>query len=331
MRVLVGATGSSPTVTVAIGNALIDTPSNGPYLCGLDSQKTVALATPSSTQRRIDLIVARVYDDRNSAIGSTAGDRRFTVQAVTGDNTSGTPVVPSAFLPANGWIPLAAVQIEANGTTMTVTDMRGPGLVARGGRRILYGNDAKITSAAFLEAGAYAGDQRYVVGHPFPNQTYYVSSDAGTAGWRGDSGELVFTSNAPNVGLRTVTGGGSVVQIHEISIPAYGIPVTITPRARWRPIVDPDVIVELQTRIGSTLCNQDTHNTWGQPGALNNAQAVPDLTLGPFTTAQNVSSWLNIAGGSPTVQVKWDTSNVGWHLIQAIVKPANIDPIKVWL
>src|SRR4051812_26192303 len=84
MRVLVGATGSSPTVTVAIGNALIDTPSNGPYLCGLDSQKTVALATPSSTQRRIDLIVARVYDDRNSAIGSTAGDRRFTVQAVTG-------------------------------------------------------------------------------------------------------------------------------------------------------------------------------------------------------------------------------------------------------
>ena len=330
MRVTVGVTGANPTVLVNIGNCLIDTPGQGPYLCGLDSQKTVSLASPSATQRRLDLIVARVYDDRNSAIGSTTGDRRFVVQAVTGDNTSGTPTLPTSTLPANGWIPLASVLIEANGATLTITNLRGPGLVARGGRRILYGADAKITSAAFLEAGAYAGDQRYVVGHPFPNQTYYVSSDAGTAGWRGDGGELVFSSNAPNVGLRTVTGGGQVVEIHELSVPAYGIPVTITPRARWRPVIDPDVVLELQTRIGSTLCNQDTKNTWGQSGPLNNAQAVPDLTLGPFTTAQIVSAWLNIAGGSPTAKVQWDTSNTGWHLIQAIVKPANIDPIRVW-
>ncbi|MFD9893320.1 hypothetical protein ACFWY9_28580 [Amycolatopsis sp. NPDC059027] len=331
LRVTVGATGSAPTAVVAIGNCLIDTPSNGPYLCGLDSQKTISLATPSSTQRRIDLIVARVYDDRNSAIGSAAGDRRFVIQAVTGDNTSGTPVVPTAALPTNGWIPLAALQIEANGATITVTEMRGPGLVARGGRRILYGNDAKITSTAFLEAGAYAGDQRYVVGHPFPNQTYYVSSDAGTAGWRGDGGELVFTQTAPNVGTRSATAGGTIMEIQNLVVPAYGIPVTLTPRARWKPAADGDMVVEFETLVDGVLCNYQTFNTWGQPGRLHNPITAPDFTVGPYTTSKTVSSSLNIIGGSPTVGLEWDTAQVGWHTLQVIVKPANIDPIRVWL
>ncbi len=331
LRVTQGATGTSPTVLVNIGNCLIDTPGQGPYLCAVDSQKTIALATPHATQRRIDLIVARVYDDRNSAINSTTNDRRFVIQSVTGDNTSGTPVIPTAVLPANGWIPLAAVQIEANGATMTLTDMRGPGLTARGGPKILFGNDAKITSTAFAEAGAYAGDRRYVVGHPFPNQTYYVSSDAGTAGWRGDGGELVFTATAPNVGVRTQIGGGSVVEIQNLTIPAYGIPVTLTPRARWRPILDPGMVLESQTRVDSVICNMTTLNTWGQSGSLNNATAVPDFTLGPYSAAKTVSFWLNIAGGGPGATVQWDTSQVGWHALQVIVKPANIDPIKVWL
>jgi hypothetical protein len=330
MRVTVGVTGANPTVLVNIGNCLIDTPGQGPYLCGVDSQKTVSLASPSATQRRLDLIVARVYDDRNTAIASAANDRRFVVQAVTGDNTTGTPVLPTAALPANGWIPLASVLIEANGATLTITNLRGPGLVARGGRRILYGADARISSAAFLEAGAYAGDQRYVVGHPFPNQTFYVSSDAGTAGWRGDGGELIFTSTAPNTGLRTATGGGQIVEVQELSVPSYGVPVTITPRARVKPIVDPDMVVQFETRVGSTLCNHQSVNTWGAAGALNNPTTAPDFTLGPFTTAQIVSSWLNLIGGAPTAKVQWDTAQIGWHTLQAVVKPANIDPIRVW-
>ncbi|MGW4127949.1 hypothetical protein [Amycolatopsis japonica] len=331
MRVTQGATGSSPTVLVNIGNCLIDTPGQGPYLCAVDSQKTMALATPSATQRRIDLIVARVYDDRNSAINSPANDRRFVIQAVTGDNTSGTPVVPTATLPANGWIPLAAVQIEANGATMTITDMRGPGLTARGGPKILFGNDAKISSAAFAEAGAYAGDKRYVVGHPFPSQTYYVSSDAGTAGWRGDGGELVYTATAPNVGMRNQNGGGSIVEIQTMNIPAFGIPVTLTPRARWKPASDPNMVVEFRTLVDGVLCNYQTFNTWGQTGRLHNPITAPDFTVGPYSAAKTVSSGLNILGGSPTAGLEWDTNQVGWHTLQVIVKPANIDPIRVWL
>lgn len=220
--------GTGLNAVVAIGNCMIDTPSNGPYLCALDSQKTLSLAAASSTQRRLDLVVARVFDDRNSAINSASGVRKFSVQAVTGDNTSGTPVLPTSTLPANGWIPLASIQIEAGGTISAVTDLRGPGLVARGGKRVLFGADAKITSAAFLEAGSYAGDQRYVVGHPFPNQTYFVSSDAGAAGWRGDGGKLVYTVQPAAAGFQSLSAVGTQVDVASVDIPAFGIPVVVT-------------------------------------------------------------------------------------------------------
>lgn len=333
LRVTVKTTGSSPAVTVNVGNCLIDTPSNGPYLCGLDAAKDVSLATPSSTQRRIDLIVARVYDDRNTAIASTSGDRRFVVQAITGDNTSGTPVVPTATLPANGWIPLAAVQIEANGASMTVTDMRGPGLVARGGKRILYGNDAKITSDAFAEAGAYAGDQRYVVGHPFPNQTYYVSSDAGSAGWRGDGGKLVYTSTPANVGQVYALGQGTVTAVTSVSIPAFGIPVIATPVGRVNFTADINTSWELRTKDGGTLINFNSENTFGLTGgSADLAVSVPGMSAGPFTSARTISMDVFIRKSPGSGQgVSWATGNTGQHVLQVVVEPANIDPIKVWL
>lgn len=330
LRVSVSATGTSPAVQVNIGNCLIDTPSNGPYLCALDAVKTIGLATPDATRRRIDLIVARVYDDRNSAIGSTTGDRRFVVQAVTGDNTSGTPVVPTAALPANGWIPLAAVQIEANGSTLTLTDMRGPGLAARGGKRILFGNDAKITSAAFLEAGAYAGDQRYVVGHPFPNQTYYVSSDAGTAGWRGDGGELIYTQVPANTGVQSIVGNSGIKEVTNLTVPAFGIPVTITPRGRVNFDATGGQSWELRTKIGGTLCNFTGRDSFGSGATWGYALSVPDFTMGPFTTSQTVSMDVFMRVGSSST-LSWDTGSAGQHVLQAVVRPANIDPIKVWL
>lgn len=331
MRVTPGATGSSPTVLVNIGNCLIDTPGQGPYLCGVDSQKTVGLATPSATQRRLDLIVARVYDDRNTAIASTAGDRRFVVQAVTGDNTSGTPVLPTAALPTNGWIPLASVLVEANGTTLTITNLRGPGLVARGGRRILYGADAKITSAAFLEAGAYAGDQRYVVGHPFPNQTYYVSSDAGTAGWRGDGGRLVYTVTPPNVGEVDLTSGSA--QFATKTVPALGVPVIITPRARLDVNASVNMTWEVRTTVGGTLCNFTGADSLGADAVYGRSVAVPDMTVGPFTTAQLVAAEAYVRGWSAgsAHTLHWDTTIAGKNLLQVIVEPANIDPIRMWL
>lgn len=332
MRVTVGATGGSPTVLVNIGNCLIDTPGQGPYLCGLDSQKTVSLAAPSSTQRRLDLLVGRVYDDRNTAIASTAGDRRFVVQAVTGDNTSGTPVLPTAALPANGWIPLASVLVEANGTTLTITNLRGPGLVARGGRRILYGNDAKITSAAFLEAGAYAGDQRYVVGHPFPCQTYYVSSDAGTAGWRGDGGKLVYTVTPPDTGSKSVKGSSSTkADLVSVAIPAFGIPVVLTPSARINPVQDAEVNYELRTLIGSTGVNYAGSDSFGWGGSVAKVLSCPPMTIGPYTTSQTVKADIYLRLSSVGKGVTYDTSDVGMHLLQVIVEPANIDPIKMWI
>jgi hypothetical protein len=334
LRVTVAATGSSPLLNVNLGNCLIDTPSNGPYLCGLDAIKTLGLATPSATQRRIDLIIARIYDDRNSAIGSTAGDRRFVVQAITGDNTSGTPVVPSAFLPANGWIPLFAAQVEANGTTITLTDMRGPGLTARGGKRVLYGADAKITSAAFLEAGAYAGDQRYVVGHPFPNQTYFVASDAGTAGWRGDGGKLIYTKNAPAGAASPTLGQGTVRTIVSQTIPAFGIPVIVRAGGRLNPIsIDPNVGVEARTRIsGGALISYAGVNNFGGGSALPNVIAVPALPWGPLTAQTIIDMDVLIRnapnGGSGFV---FSGNDTGQHVLVVEVEPANIDPIKIWL
>jgi hypothetical protein len=332
MRVTVGATGANPTVLVNIGNCLIDTPGQGPYLCGVDSQKTVSLATPSATQRRLDLIVARVYDDRNTAIGSTAGDRRFVVQAVTGDNTSGTPVLPTATLPANGWIPLASVLIEANGATLTITNLRGPGLVARGGRRILYGADAKITSAAFLEAGAYAGDQRYVVGHPFPNQTFYVSSDAGTAGWRGDGGRLVYTKYATDNGVVTIPGtAGVTTQIASVSIPAFGIPVTLIPRFHWKPNLSGGQLIEIGTKIDGTVATNDHITTAGWSSNRDFPKQVADGTFGPYTAAKTASAYVKpivTTGGS---LIEYDSSETGPHALQVIVEPANIDSTRIWL
>ncbi|MGW4484339.1 hypothetical protein ACWEOE_10925 [Amycolatopsis sp. NPDC004368] len=327
-------TTSGLNAVVAIGNCLIDTPSNGPYLCGLDSQKTLSLAAASGSQRRLDLVVARVYDDRNSAIASTTGDRRFTVQVVTGDNTSGTPVLPTGALPANGWIPLASIQIEAGGTISAVNDLRGPGLVARGGRRILYGNDAKITSAAFLEAGAYAGDTRYVVGHPFPAQTYYIASDATAAGWRGDGGKLIYTVQPPADGFKSVTSVGSSVDMVSVTIPAFGIPVVLTPRARVNVDAGRDLTWECRTKIGATLINFGGADSLGADNDFySQVTNCPDMTVGPFTTQQTVTAdvFMRGAGVNALRNVRWQTNNVGQHQLQVVVEPANIDPIKMWL
>lgn len=333
LRVTVGATGSSPFVQVNIGNCLIDTPGNGPYLCSLDSVKGMNLATPHATQKRIDLVVARVYDDRNAAI-MTAGERKFVIQIVTGDNTSGTPVAPYSVLPANGWIPLYEVLVNANGSSLVLTDKRGPGLTTRGGRRILYGEDAKITSAAFLEAGAYSGDQRYVVGHPFPNQTYFVSSDAGTAGWRGDSGKLVYTVPAPLGGQAWTTGQGSVRSIVTQAIPAFGIPVVVTASGRLNcDAVSGDTQVEARTRHqGGSLISFAEANNFGSSVDHPAVIDVSGKVVGPFTSAQTfeLDAFIRVAphGGAGFA---FTGNTVGQHLLQLVVEPANIDPVKMWL
>jgi hypothetical protein len=332
MRVTLGATGANPTVLVNIGNCLIDTPGQGPYLCGVDSQKTIALANPSATQRRLDLIVARVYDDRNTAIASPANDRRFVIQAVTGDNTPGTPVLPTSTLPPNGWIPLASVLVEANGATLTITNLRGPGLVARGGRRILYGADAKITSAAFLEAGAYAGDQRYVVGHPFPNQTYYVSSDAGTAGWRGDGGRLVYTKYVPNSGVVDIDPvEDEITQLVSVTIPAFGIPVTLIPRFHWKPTLSGGQLLELGTRINGSVATNEHITTAGWSSNREFPKQVPDGTFGPYTASKNVDAYVQPIVTTGASLIQFDSSESGPHALQVVVEPANIDSSKVWL
>jgi hypothetical protein len=225
------------------------------------------------------------------------------------------------------------VQVEANGTTLTLTDMRGPGLSARGGRKILFGNDAKITSAAFLEAGAYSGDQRYVVGHPFPNQTYFVSSDAGTAGWRGDGGKLVYTVQPPSTGTARLQGNtGAQRDVVSVSIPAFGIPVVITPSARINPDVDTNINYELRTWVGSTLASYGPGDSFGWSGTVGKGIVAGGVTLGPYSTAQTVKAdaYLRFSGSS-TSGIQWYTSATGQNMLQVIVEPANIEPIRVWL
>src|SRR5437764_9324330 len=45
-------------VTVEMGNAVINSPGQGAYMCALDSQKTLALNGSGLTTNRVDLIIA---------------------------------------------------------------------------------------------------------------------------------------------------------------------------------------------------------------------------------------------------------------------------------
>lgn len=110
------------SVQVAAGHALVagtQTANQGFYIAYNDAATTVAIATASALNPRIDLIVVTVQD---SYYGGTANNQVI-FQAITGTPSS-SPVPPTA--PANSLV-LARVAVAANATSITngnITDYR---------------------------------------------------------------------------------------------------------------------------------------------------------------------------------------------------------------
>ncbi len=278
--------GSGMRVTVAQGNCVINTANQGAYMCCLDSQKTVTIPASSGTTQRYDLVIARVHDDNNSALGSPSGTRQLTVEVVQGDGvTSGRPSVPT---PPAGGIPLASVYVAKSASSLTgtdpyatapynarVKDLRGPGLVARGGMRSLYGTDAKPGSPAYDQAGAYPGDQRWVHTSGFQHQVYYgANEDPHRGGWRGVHNALVYNAN-PNVTTelwdKTV---GRVISICSLTIPYdyVGNPFMIYPTGRTENSYSKGI-----TLVAGIVLN-DVNGQWVNWGSNHSFNAATDTT-----------------------------------------------------
>lgn len=323
------ATASGMVMTVLPGQCQIDTPSNGPYFCTLDTAKTLTLAASHATQNRYDLIIARVYDDRNSAIASPANTRKFQIEVIQGDNAGGSPTKPYAFLPANGWIPLFEVLINGGATTPTsITDVRGPGLVARGGMRTLTGSDATPGSAAFVEAGAYPGEQRWVHSAAFPHQAYYSgSADPLQGGWQGVFNCLRYYGSAPS-GIHFAAGFGATLDIATLVIPDPGVPYFIYPTGKAALTISEQSAVHLRLNIGTSsgadINWESAENTFERGyGDYENSTCVSPIHYGPLTGSTTIvmSASMRVSDSAFSL-VQYNGNNVGHNHISCLVFPA---------
>lgn len=328
--------GTGMSVTVEMGHCVINTPGQGAYMCALDSRKTLTLTGSGISTNRVDLVVARVYDDLNSAIASPSGTRQFTVEVWQGDPSTGTPVAPLP-TPVNGWIPLAQVYVGAGVGSLTsanITDTRGPGLVTRGGMRALYGADAAVGSAAFVEAGAYPGDQRWCHNNGFQHQVFYGSgSDPTTSGWRGVHNCLSY-SVTPAPGDQTwIKGVGSVGEICRITIPYPGTPCMIYPTARAYLYLSyntsVDLTITLDSPSGPTV-NWDRRDSWGRPWDSDHVFNVVPHMWGPITSARDVVLWGAVRECPGTdFGFAWRGNDIGQTYMQVLVYPSTVQPPSV--
>lgn len=337
MACLVRPAPSGLAVTVEVGNVVINTPGQGAYMCALDSRKTLALAASSATTNRIDLVIARVYDDLNPAIASSGGARKFVVEVWTGDPATGTPTTPVP-TPSSGWHPLATVRISKGVVTVTdadIGDERGPGLVARGGMRALYGADAETGSDEFTAPGAYPGEQRWVHGNGFQHQVYYgVNDDPGKSGWRGvHNGMLYEASPTPNDGSRLwARGPDAVREVCRVRIDYPGTPFMVFATGRTFFLQDPGIYVEARVSIGSATglaLNWTSNDTTGA-GTGNStywAANVAPMMYGPFTETTDLV--LNGRCGATTY------AGYGWgfrpndgalNWLSVMVYPSTVQP-----
>jgi hypothetical protein len=130
------------------GQCVIDRPGDGPYICTLDRTGRVLLDDADPSNPRIDLIVARVYDQR-------LGDPRteFVLEPVTGTPTP-EPLAPD---PPPASVPLTRIALPAGTTQLSasmLTDLRTAAGVRGGVGVLLPGDDPAAV-------GGYAGQTRY--------------------------------------------------------------------------------------------------------------------------------------------------------------------------
>ncbi|WP_156960467.1 hypothetical protein [Amycolatopsis taiwanensis] len=339
MAMRVKPASSGLAVTVEMGNCVINTPGLGAYMCALDSVKTLSLAASSATTNRVDLIVARVYDDLNPAIASASGVRKFTVEVWTGDPSTGTATVPTP-TPSSGWHPLAAVRVNKDATAITtddITDMRGPGLVARGGMRSLYGADAKPGSSAFQEAGAYPGDQRWVHNAVFQHQVYYGDNgDPKYSGWRGVHNCLVYSANPPPGERTWIKGATGMAELCRVTIPDLGTPYMIEPTARAFLVLSAQVAVDVRITLDSisgAVVNWRREDSMGDTADRTKVPGVPPLKYGPLTGKHDVVLSVairDIFQSQPELWgFSWRGNDTGQTLLQVSVLPSTVPPPAV--
>lgn len=320
------------TVWVEVGNCVINTAQQGAYMCALQTRAQLTIATAHASLNRIDLIVARVYDDQNAAIGSAAGTRKFNVEVWQGDNVSGTATAPSiTSIVAAGAIPLAEVRVNANTTAITstqITDRRGPGIVARGGMRGLYGADSVPGSAEYAAPGAYPGDQRWVHNSGFQHQVYYGSA----MGWRGVHNNLTYNANPPSgSGIFWNKSVGAVVPICSVNIPDPGTPYSIEPSARieaWYGMrTRADYYITLDSPSGPKVSWITGDCRWNAGGDKHLTVNIAPIIWGRLTGAHSVH----------LVGVLWEQENSGFGfgiernknlstLLSVNVRPSTVQP-----
>ncbi|QUH01445.1 hypothetical protein HUO13_12050 [Saccharopolyspora erythraea] len=241
-------------VTVEPANIVINTENSGPYMGVVYEQETLTLAPASSSANRMDVVIARIHDDLNPALGSPAGERKLTIELWTGDDVTGVPATPTLPVSA-GWHPLAYITVNSGTTTITeamIRDARGPGLVTRGGIRPFYGADASTAGAHFSAPGAYPGEQRWMHTNGFQHQIFYGDNgDPARSGWRGVNNMLVYNANSQRDPNSWVRGWQTLATITSITIPYPGTPFMVEPTGRVAAEISIDCAIEFGIAVGS--------------------------------------------------------------------------------
>lgn len=130
------------------GQCVISRDGQGPYICTLDQTGRVTLDDADPANARIDLVVARIWDER---IGDPLTG--FAIEPVTGVAAPepSPPEVPAGAIPlARVPVPPGATQIDVS----TLTDLRRAAHIRGGVGVLLPGDDP-------ADLGAYAGQTRY--------------------------------------------------------------------------------------------------------------------------------------------------------------------------
>ena len=337
---------SGMTVSVNPANVVLNTPGSGPYMGAINETVQLTLQPASSTANRIDVVLVRVYDDLNPAIGSEQGERKLAVEVWTGDETTGTPSAPTIPIPS-GWHPLAHIRVDAGTTSITsemIEDKRGPGLVTRGGMRALYGPDAVVGSPEYNAPGAYPGEQRWVHGTTFPHQVYYGDG----IGWRGVHNGLNYRANpTTGSGISWYKTIGQHQTIATVQIPDLGTPYMVYPSARIEAWFGEGTRADFYIRLGT---DTGTRMTW--TSANFQAYVNPPIPLPPGEShLPDIHNAVNIApmmygpiSGPTTIYLTgalWaqKNSNYGWGLdrspgavggteLNVMVYPSTLPPVN---
>jgi hypothetical protein len=190
---LKAALGANDGLGVALypGQCVINRPGQGPYVCTLDRTGRVQLDDADPSNPRVDLIVARVYDER-------LGDPRteFVIEPVTGvagPEPVEPPLPPVSFLIARVALPAGTTQL----TAPMFTDLRRAASARTGVGVLLPGDDPGAP-------GAYAGHTRYRAGtlEAFDGETWRGTP----AMWAAESVEIVVRSGITGTASLTSVG-----------------------------------------------------------------------------------------------------------------------------